>query len=327
MRLRLKKHGVEQYLHKNIIGEKLFSNSFIENSVQYYLLESAVKEGTVVVNGSIFPYKKIPFRKNFEMLVSSDCPVLKIHFSLEGGYCYESLKADEYVIDIPENHCNMIYLPTQEGKDIFSNENSKSFEIYVAHDYLQRLLCPEFKESCAKMNKAMTNLEACALWEKNRPISAQVSSKINEILQCPYEGHVRQSYLDGKLTTLLIDFFLGQQASKALKKNIKIPKSDYLALVKVEAYIRKNLKKSLNILDLADIAGFNATKLKRDFKRVYGITIFKHITALRMQEAKKMITEEGASIAQAAYEVGYANPQHFTAAFKRTMGYVPSQLK
>ena len=75
------------------------------------------------------------------------------------------------------------------------------------------------------------------------------------------------------------------------------------------------------------MAGFNATKLKRDFKKVYGTTVYKYITGLRMEEAKKRIVEDHISIAQAAYEVGYSNPQHFTAAFKRTMGYLPSLLR
>lgn len=327
MGLRLKQHGDEQYLHKNIKGTKLFDNSFIENSVQFSIVQNALKEGKVSVDGAAFSYKITPARKNFEILVSSDCPVVKLHFSLEGGYNFESLNADEYSIHIPECHCNIFYLPCQEGKDVFLNENSKIFEIYVSFDYLQRLLCPEFKELCAKMNRAKTDLKPCTLWKKSRLISPQIMSKIKEIEQCPHTGQVRKSYLEGKLTVLLIDFLLGEQTSKALNSNIKIPKADYLALVKVEAYIRKNLRKPLNILDLAEVAGFNATKLKRDFKRVYGITIFKHITALRMEEAKKMILQDGASIAHAAYEVGYANPQHFTAAFKRSMGYLPSHLK
>ena len=120
---------------------------------------------------------------------------------------------------------------------------------------------------------------------------------------------------------------MGRQISKISNNNVKLLNSDYLALVKVEAYIRKNLKETVKILDLSEIAGFNTTKLKRDFKKLYGMPVFKYITALRMEFAKTLITQDGASIAHAAFEVGYANPQHFTTAFKRTMGYLPSELK
>ncbi|WP_339713898.1 AraC family transcriptional regulator [uncultured Kriegella sp.] len=327
MKQRLKKQGKEQYPQKNIISEKFFYDSFIGNSVQYDIVESYTKEGRMVVSGSTFSDKVMPVGKRFEMGVSSDCPILKLHFSLEGGGSFESLTADGASIHIPENYCNMFYLPILEGRDIFLNEKIKIFEIYVAHDYLRHLLYAEFEESFGKLHSAMANSKPFVLWEKSKPIAPSMIQKINEIVQCPYSGQVRQRYLESKLTVLLIDFFLGKQTSKVLKGDVKIPKSDYLALVKVEGYIRKNLKKPLSIMDLAEVAGFNATKLKRDFKRVYGITIFKHITALRMEEAKKMITQDGTSIAQAAYEVGYSNPQHFTTAFKRTMGYLPSHLK
>lgn len=327
MKQRLKKQANEQYPQKNIISEKFFYDSFIGDSVQYDIVESYTKEGRMVVTGSTFSHKIMPVGKRFEIGVSSDCPILKLHFSLEGGCSFESLTANGASIHIPENYCNMFYVPILEGRDIFLNEKTKTFEVYVAHDYLQHLLYAEFEKSFGKLHSAMVNLKPFVLWEKSRPISPSMIRKINEIVQCPYSGQVRQRYLESKLTVLLIDFFLGKQASKFVTDAVKIPKSDYLALVKVEGYIRKNLKKSLSIMDLAEIAGFNATKLKRDFKRVYGITIFKHITALRMEEAKKMITQNGTSVAQAAYEVGYSNPQHFTAAFKRTMGYLPSHLK
>ncbi|WP_234859251.1 helix-turn-helix domain-containing protein [Aquimarina aquimarini] len=40
-----------------------------------------------------------------------------------------------------------------------------------------------------------------------------------------------------------------------------------------------------------------------------------------------MLIEEELTIAEISYAVGYKNPQHFTAAFKRKFGYLPSNLK
>lgn len=221
----------------------------------------------------------------------------------------------------------MYYFPNLEGKELIISKKAKIFEIYVAPAYLQHLLYPDFKESSEKLQRSIARLKPFALWEKSRPIFPPLISKINDIITCPYMGKVRQRYLESKLTALLIDFLLAKQTSGVQKVDVKIPEVDYLTLVKLEGYIRKNLKKPLSISDLAEIAGFNPTKLKRDFKKVYGVTTFKYITGLRMEEAKKMIVEDGASITQAAFEVGYSNPQHFTAAFKRTMGYLPGLLR
>ncbi|MDV7139450.1 AraC family transcriptional regulator [Maribacter sp. TH_r10] len=327
MELRLIKEGDKQYLHKNIKGEKLFRNVHIRNSVRFETIEIDLKEGEATVNGTAFSNKVRPDGKNLEMCVSSNCPVLKLHFSLQGGYRHEPLNNEGLSIHIPESHCNMYYVPSLKGKDVFSDEKTKIFEIYVAHDSIDHLLYGEFKERISELHDAIDQLKTYVLWEKSKPISANILSKINEIIKCPYTNKVRKCYLESKLTALLIDFLLGKNPSKAMESELDIPKADYQALEKVEVFITKNLKKPLNILDLARIAGFNATKLKRDFKKVYGMPVFKYITTLRMEAAKKMIIEEELPIAHAAYEVGYANPQHFTAAFKRTMGYLPSALK
>ncbi|WP_103192391.1 helix-turn-helix domain-containing protein [Formosa algae] len=39
------------------------------------------------------------------------------------------------------------------------------------------------------------------------------------------------------------------------------------------------------------------------------------------------MSEQGYTIAETAYEIGYKNPQHFTAAFKKKYNYLPSKLK
>ncbi|WP_171017379.1 helix-turn-helix domain-containing protein [Maribacter sp. ACAM166] len=314
-------------MRREIFVEKLFTDAYIDNALQFNNVEINTKDGIAYIGGLNFSSTKVSFEFDSEISVTSDEHLIKLHFSLEGKYCYQPLSHIKYLVQIPENHCNMFYYPTTEGRDIFFKENTKVFEIYVKPSLLQKLLGIEFKGSFGKLQDAISNSTSFVLWDKSKFIPPQIRSKINEIIQCPYKGEIRKRYLESKLTVLVIDFLMGRQTSKISKNNIKLLNSDYLALVKVEAYIRKNLKEPLKILDLAEIAGFNATKLKRDFKKVYGMPVFKYITALRMEVSKNLITQDGASIAHAAFEVGYANPQHFTTAFKRTMGYLPSELK
>lgn len=317
----------EELLRKEIRVKELFRNSFLDNSVQFNEVEVTTKDNNSFVRGVDFSNTELLQEFNSEICVSSDKHLIKLHFSLEGTYCYQPLRHIKYLVQIPENHCNMFYYPITEGRDIFYKGNAKSFEIYVKPKLLKNLLGNEFEESFEKLKNAIQNSNSFVLWDKSKFIPPNIRSKINEIIQCPYNGEIRKKYLESKLTVLLIDFLLGRQTSKVSKNNVKLLNTDYLALVRVEDHIRKNLKEPLKIIDLADLAGFNSTKLKRDFKKLYGVTIFKYITALRMEVAKSLITQDGATIAHAAYEVGYANPQHFTTAFKRTMGYVPSELK
>tara|TARA_R110000737_G_C14594099_1_gene488035 strand:- start:839 stop:1834 length:996 start_codon:yes stop_codon:yes gene_type:complete len=320
-------YSSRQLFHKKICVEEIFKDAYIQNSVQFNIVEVTNKDNTAFITGIDFTSAKLLFAFDSDIRVVSDEHLIKLHFSLDGEYSYQPLSHIKYLVQIPENHCNMFYFPTTEGRDIFFKSNIKVFEIYVKPTLLQKLLGDEFKGSFGRLQEAISNSNSYVLWDKSKFIPPQIRSKINEIIQCPYKGEIRKRYLENTLTVLLIDFLMGRQISKISNNNVKLLNSDYLALVKVEAYIRKNLKETLKILDLSEIAGFNTTKLKRDFKKVYGMPVFKYITALRMEFAKTLITQDGASIAHAAFEVGYANPQHFTTAFKRTMGYLPSELK
>ncbi len=317
----------EGLLRKEIRVKKLFENGYLHNSLQYNEVEVTTNQNTSYIKGIDLCNKQLLQAFDSEISVICDEHLIKLHFSLEGIYCYQPLRHIKYLVNIPENHCNMFYYPKTEGRDIFFKGNAKLFEIYVKPSLLQKLLGEEFENKFNKLKNAILNSNSFVLWDKSKFIPPNIRSTINDIIQCPYEGEIGKKYLESKLTVLLIDFLLDRHTSKLSKNNIKLLNSDYLALVKVEAFIRENLKHPLKIKDLAEIAGFNATKLKRDFKKLYGVTVFKYITSLRMELAKSLIAQDGVTIAQAAFEVGYANPQHFTTAFKRTMGYLPSELK
>jgi len=318
---------MQQEVQREIRVEKLFKNAFIANTVQYNTVEINNKNGIAIITGIDFTKRKLLFEFDSKIDVSSDEQLIKFHFSLKGTYAFQPLGHIKYLVQIPDNHCNMMYSPKTKGGGIIFKDCAKVFEIYVKPRVLQDLLGDTFDTAFSGLQNAITNSNSFVLWDKSKFIPPHIRSYINDILQCPYKGAIRKRYLESKLTVLLIDFLLGRQTAKINKNHIKLLNSDYLALVKVEEHIRKNLKEPLKILDLADVAGFNATKLKRDFKKLYGLTVFKYITALRMEAAKSMISQNGTTIAEASYKVGYANPQHFTAAFKRTMGYLPSELK
>ncbi|WP_298488094.1 helix-turn-helix domain-containing protein [uncultured Maribacter sp.] len=55
-------------------------------------------------------------------------------------------------------------------------------------------------------------------------------------------------------------------------------------------------------------------------------TILKHITKHRMQKTKELIKKKEYKISEISYMVDYKNPQHFTVAFKKFYGVLPSSV-
>ena len=59
----------------------------------------------------------------------------------------------------------------------------------------------------------------------------------------------------------------------------------------------------------------------------YVITFLKYLTNVRMEEAKRLLTEENCTVAKTARKVGYYTSQYFARVFARTVGMKPQEYK
>ena len=78
--------------------------------------------------------------------------------------------------------------------------------------------------------------------------------------------------------------------------------------------------------ELARMACLSESKLSRAFKQAYGVTIHAYVISCRLEWARTLIEIGKMSVAQAAATVGYANPSHFSQAFKERYGVSPSSI-
>ncbi|MFC3798567.1 helix-turn-helix domain-containing protein [Cohnella sp. GCM10012308] len=75
---------------------------------------------------------------------------------------------------------------------------------------------------------------------------------------------------------------------------------------------------------LAREAGCSVRQYARIFRSLTGNSPRKHLTGLRMTEAKRRMHGEEASLADISGDLGFADPFHFSRAFKRHEGLAPS---
>ena len=76
---------------------------------------------------------------------------------------------------------------------------------------------------------------------------------------------------------------------------------------------------------LSKLVGTNEFKLKVGFKSVFSNTVYGYLSDYRMEHARKLLTVENSRIKEIAAKVGYSNPSHFIAAYKRKYGITPKQ--
>lgn len=264
--------------------------------------------------------------KYYEIIVSNDFPLFKLQFEIEGSSLYTPFKNPENTVYIPGGHYNLFYLPAVNGMLSYKTNKRKTVEILFTEKYIKKIIGADFKKHLLCFGNAISKKTPFLMWKESKPITAELQNNIQEIINCNFSGTLKKAYLEAKINELLIVLLAKTNQDNYQKENIKILENEYHSILKVEQFIVKNLNKTLCISELALIAGMNTSKLKQKFKIVFGTTVFKHITKLRMEKAKKLILENDYTISEAANEVGYKHAQHFTVAFKKLYGFLPSNL-
>jgi AraC-like DNA-binding protein len=68
------------------------------------------------------------------------------------------------------------------------------------------------------------------------------------------------------------------------------------------------------------------SKLKKQFKDVYGMPIYEYFQKNRMQKAREMLLEGNRSVKAVGMELGFSNLSNFSLAFKKEFDELPSEL-
>ena len=146
------------------------------------------------------------------------------------------------------------------------------------------------------------------------------------LLDCPYEGAVRNMFFKSKVLELLAHFF-GQLQGLEKRGNAKVllPRES-AAIAKARDLLVADLESPPSLQELARSTGTNETKLKRGFKALYGLAPYAYLRAQRMIAAREMLVRQGLSVSEAAMNVGYSNVSHFIETFTRHHGLRPGEL-
>lgn len=91
--------------------------------------------------------------------------------------------------------------------------------------------------------------------------------------------------------------------------------------------MRARLDAPLSIDTLAREAGLSPAHFARAFKESTGRAPHQHLLALRLDRARRLLDEPGASLSDVALRTGFADQAHLTRFFKRQFGVTPGALQ
>ncbi len=126
-----------------------------------------------------------------------------------------------------------------------------------------------------------------------------------------------------------IPSFIPSEASGETKAaQIFSNKSDLRRVHQVRDFIVTNLGKELpNAMDLAHKFYTNESKLKKDFRAVFGMTPFQFIRSERLNLARQLIRDTPLSLQNIASTCGFKTYPHFSNAFKDEFKMSPQEMR
>ena len=160
------------------------------------------------------------------------------------------------------------------------------------------------------------------------PIDADYRLLMNELIRPEIDNPLRTQFIQNRCMLLLERFvykFLtriqsGEEATGLTEDAIS-------RLMKVEAALVKDFNIAPPTINtLSRFAAMSATKLKKDFKSLYGLPIYEYYQKNRMIHARKLILESDYTMKEVGNMVGYTNLGHFAASFKKQFGILPSEV-
>ncbi len=155
-------------------------------------------------------------------------------------------------------------------------------------------------------------------------MNSDMLNAVERIFQNSYSGEMRNLLLKSKVTELIAHFF-GMVAEQ--KEQRAVPLDEREKIYAARDIISANIETPPTLDELAKTIGLNSYKLKKSFKELFGIPVFKHLQNERLNKANELLRNKQVSIQEAAWMVGYESLSSFSNAFREKFGFRPSEIK
>jgi len=109
----------------------------------------------------------------------------------------------------------------------------------------------------------------------------------------------------------------------AMLRTLLVSGSHASRIAKAILRLRRDYRLALSLPELARTAGMSATSFHQHFKAVTGTTPLQYQKDLRLIAARSLLVDQGQSVMEAAYAIGYESATHFSHDYRRRFGNPP----
>lgn len=191
-------------------------------------------------------------------------------------------------------------------------------------EFLMMALDPSFVERVASEAGAANHVE----FVRHLGIRDPQIEHISLALKAEIETGCISGRLYGEsLAVALVAHLLGKYAAHVPKPHSHSATLPAYKLRRVIEYINDNLTEDLTLAEIARVAGMNPHYFSRAFRQSTGIPPHRYVINCRVEQAKRLLTDDELPLVEVGMSVGFQNQSHFTTLFHKLTGVTPKAYR
>ncbi len=343
---------LEKYLF--LYKDGFFELPYLSNSAK--IMTDSVIENPVARNKPLEQgiYSNNPFCKGimYYREIEGNFTVLSSHINIKenirakaiydenqaSNYYILSFSVFEYEFPIKNNDgkntkilstCWTFYKPnTQVETYFYKKTKGKFYNFLFDKKWANKNIFIKNNENKIAFNNFLDSEIGFYTWLDIAPKAHDISKKMSRIMTNEKAGIFNIEDLKTNAIELINNFFENAFDDNHISDNISLSNSDYAKISKAERIILLNLNVPFIGIDtIAKEIHMSSTKLKSNFKMIYGFSMLQYHKEKNMLLALQLLENSDVLINHIFVLTGYESASKFTAAFKKRFGKLPSDFR
>ncbi len=277
-------------------------------------------ENTCVGDG--FYMVKVENREDVPLRIKRDIDqsLIQFYFAVQGGARF-LFNQGNYRLKLEQEKSLLFYNPIVAlPLDIEVLPGSKLVFLYITVENLHRLFVAG-SEEIEFINKENVNKK----FYGDRPLNPLLVVTVNQLFTNNVNGLAKAVFEKAKAYEILA-LYLNKEEGKDVEQCPFLNDEENVERIRLaKKLLIEQMSKPPTLKELAREIGLNEYRLKEGFKNIYGKTVFQFLNDYRLDSARHMLDSGSMKVNDAAYHIGYTNPSHFIAAFKKKFGVTPKK--
>src|SRR5258706_7674774 len=273
------------------------------------------------INEVTFFYNIYKIEKDISLDFRCSPGMMQAHVALKNDsrYCIQGTGD----VCLAEGEYNVLDASSIEGTLSLEHDHEyRSFHVIYPQEYLL-----EFLPLFPKLEEWFSSdwSKPRLLFKANPGLTSDQKQIIDNILRWNYTDEMQHLYLELIIKEFLLLSLIpiGQQITPVTglsRRSVQlIHESKYL--------LETTIAQQMTIAAIAKKLGIDEPKLKRGFRKIFGLPMSDYFVQTKMKIAEKLLLETNKPLKEIARLAGYSTKQSFLAAFKKYFDHTPGAFR